>query len=82
MNRRAVKQWLVTYGIPAFNLYKENIEQEPTLQEQLDKARADWDKAQVDWRKADADLDKAYADRRKAKAALECIEKLMDKPND
>ena len=56
--------------------------QELTLQEQLDKARADWDKAQVDWRKADADLDKAYADRRKAKAALERIEKLMDKPND
>lgn len=48
MDRRAVKQWLVTYGIPAFNLYKENIKQEPTLQEQLDKD--------------DADLFKAYAE--------------------
>ena len=44
MDKGTFKQWLVTYGIPAFNLYKENIKQEPTPQEQLDKDGADFDK--------------------------------------
>ena len=44
MDKGTFKQWLVNYGSPAFNLYKENIKQEPALQEQLDKDGADFDK--------------------------------------
>ena len=45
MNRSTFKQWLVNYGIPAFNLYKENIKQELTPQEQLNKDGAELLKA-------------------------------------
>ena len=44
MDKSTFKQWLVNYGIPAFNLYKENIAQKPALQERLDKDGADFDK--------------------------------------
>ena len=46
-------------------------EQEPSLQEQLDKANADWDKALEDRNKANAVWNKAYADRNKADADRE-----------
>jgi len=60
----------------------------PALQEQLDRARADWEKAiadqrkaTADWEKADADLDKAGADWRKADAEIDRIKRLKEKNN-
>ena len=50
-------------------------EHKPTLQEQLDKADADWGKAYADWRKASADRDKADAE-------IKQIRNLMEQQND
>jgi len=62
--------------------------QEPTLQEQLDKAKADWDKAHADWGKANADWGKAFAARKKADADwdkadadIKRINQLMEQQN-
>jgi uncharacterized protein (DUF3084 family) len=67
---------------------KKAAAQEPTLQEQLDKAKADWDKAFEDWdkaivarNKANEDLHKSRADWDKADEEINRIKTLMEQQN-
>jgi hypothetical protein len=55
--------------------------QEPTLQEQLDKAYVDWDKANADWLKANANVGKAKADCHKTNAEITRIGQLIKEKN-